>query len=250
MVAVDTLYEHPTVLGVATGHQRIFSQVSYQLVRELQFVPAVLMEAGHLARMFPLCWRATATGPVLVALRSLLADGSGQSPDAPMHESLLPLVLQCFPLMVPNPETIMQEQVLFDGTIADSPTDIGAPLLMSDGRLSRAALDRAKKAISFARALPATQALSEDLAAAGLFEPWPLRFDLGHGHKVEIEDLLVVAASRLRSDEVSTVVGRHGVGAGLFLSFHRASLFRATNLLASAKQAVGQAHRNQTDAAG
>jgi hypothetical protein len=249
MVAVDTLYENPTILGVATGHHRIFSQVSYKLVRELQFAPAVLVEAGHLARMFPLCWRKTAAGPVLVALRSLLPDGSGQSPDAPMHESLLPLVLQCFPLVVPGADAIMQQQVLFDSTIADSPTDIGAPLLMGDGRLSRAALDRAKKAISVARALPATEALTTDLAAAGLLEPWPLRFDLGHGHKVAIEDLLVVAASRLRYEEVSTIVSRHGVGVGLFLSLHRASLFRATNLLAAAKQAVAQAPRAHADAA-
>jgi hypothetical protein len=250
MVAVDTLYEHPTVLGAATGHHRIFSQVSYRLVRELQCVPVVLMEAGYLARLFPLCWRVTADGPVLVALRSLLPEGRGLSPDTPMHESLLPLALQCFPLMVPKPETIIQQHVLFDATIADNPTDIGAPLLMGDGRLSRAALDRAKKAISFARALPATEGLSADLAAAGLFEPWPLKFDLGHGQRVAIEDLLVVASSRLRGDEVSTIVGRHGVGAGLFLSFHRASLFRAGNLLAAAKQAVGQTHREPADAAG
>lgn len=250
MVAVDTLYEHPTVLDVATGHQRIFSQVSYKLVRELQFAPAVLMEAGQLARLFPLCWRMTGGVPILGALRSFLPGGAGQSPDAPMHEALLPLVLQCFPLVVPSSEALMQQQVLFDATIADSPTDIGAPLLMGDGRLSRAAMARAKKAITFARAQPATDALSADLATAGLFEPWPLRFDLGHGEKVEIDDLLVVAASRLRADEVSTIVSRHGVGAGLFLSLHRASLFRASHLLAAAKQAVQQARRDPADRTG
>lgn len=250
MVAVDTLYEHPTILGASTGHHRIFSQVSYKLVRELQFAPAVLMEAGQLARLFPLCWRLTDGVPVLVALRSLLADGRGQAPDAPMYEALLPLVLQCFPLAVPGAEALMQQHVMFDATIADSPTDVGAPLLMADGRLSKAAMERARKAITFARALPATDGLTADLAAAGLFEPWPLRFDLGHGEKVVIEDLMVVAASRLRADEISGIVSRHGVGAGLFLSLHRASLFRAGNLLAAAKQAVVQARAAKSDTAG
>ncbi len=250
MVAVNTLYEYPTVLTASTGHHRIFSQTSYKFVRELQFAPAVLMEAGQLARLFPLCWRLTNGVPVLVALRSLLQAGLGQAPDAPMSETLLPLVLQCFPLVVPSPESLMQQHVMFDATIADSPTDIGAPLLMADGRLSRAAMERARKAINFARAVPATEGITADLAAAGLFEPWPLRFDLGSGQKVVIEDLLVVSASRLRAEEISAIVSRHGVGAGLFLSLHRASLFRAGNLLAAAKQAVVQAHAAETDAAG
>jgi hypothetical protein len=246
MLAVDALYEEPRILSAATGHHRIFAQAAYRLVRQLQFAPAVIAEAGHLARLFPLCWRRSEEGPVLVALRSLLPDGRGHASDAPVQEPLLPLTLQAFPLVVPNAEIIAQQKVVFDATIADHPSDIGAPLLMSNGKFSRAGLERARKAISIAQALPDTLAVGESLLEAGLLEPWPLQFDLGHGEHVVIEDLMVLSSSRLRADELTGVVMRHGVGVGLFLSLHRASLFRIGNLLLSARKAVDEAHRSAT----
>lgn len=249
MLAIDALYEEPRILSAATGHHRIFTQAAYKLVRNLQFVPAVIGEAGYLARLFPLCWRLSEEGPVLIALRSLLPDGRGGAPDAPLQESLLPLLLQAFPLIVPDARTLAEQRVLFDGTIADQPSDIGAPLLMSDGRLGRAAIARARKAISVAQALPATLAVGESLMSAGLLEPWPLKFDLGHGEHVIIEDLMVLSNAALRSDELIGIVMRHGIGVGLFLSLHRASLFRIGNLLVAARRAVEEARRNALPAA-
>lgn len=206
------------------------------------FVPIVIGESAQLARFFPLCWKLTETGPVLGCLRTLLGGGRGHAADAPMTEAFLPLVLQAFPIIVPGADQIERQQLQFDAIIADKPTDIGAPLLMQNGRLSQAAMERARKAVAVARAMPDTVELTRDLHEAGLLEPWPLRLDLGSGRKVAIDDLMVISASRLHYEEIGGIVARHGALAGMFMSIQRASLFRIAILLNAARQAVtGQA---------
>jgi len=240
VLALSDLYEEPAMLSASSGHLRIFSQGAYRVVRHRQIVPVLVSEAMDLARFHPLCWRQTPAGPVLIALRSLLSEGLGQPADTRNREPALPLMLRAFPIMVPDADALARQQLFFDKTIADNPGDIGAPLLLPDGKLSRAALMRAKMAVNFARRFPDTSALSRALDAENLLEPWPLHFDLGHGVTVAIDDLMVIAASRLDDSTLYDIVAAYGVGAGVFISLHRASLFRTGTLLAAAKYAIAR----------
>lgn len=235
------LYERPTLLSRDTGHQRIYAQVAYKAVRDLPFSPIAIEESFGLARLFPLCWRRDGDVPVLGVLRSLLGNGQGHPADVPMQEALLPLLLQCYPIILPDSEAIARQQLQFDDAIADRPADVGAPLLMADGHLSRAAMIRAKRAVALAHALAETAALSRDLEAAGLLEAWPLDFDLGQGRRARVDDLLVVSSARLHLPELADIIARHGPIAGLCLSLHRASLYRVNALLQAARRSAAGA---------
>lgn len=225
------------MLAVQTGHHRIYAQISYRVVREFQFPPIILAEALQLAPAFPLCWKRTPNGPTLVAVRSFLDNGLGH-PGEHGRTLPLPLVLQAFPLIVPDADSLERHQFLFDSTIADNPTDVGAPLMLPDGKLSRAALGRAKIAVGLARYLDDADDFSRAVEDAGLLEPWPLHFDLGQGQRVAIDDLLVLAPNQLDDGIMFDLIKQYGIDAGVFLSLHRASLFRAGPLLAAARAAV------------
>jgi hypothetical protein len=96
--------------------------------------------------------------------------------------------------------------------------------------------------------LPATRALTDYLVQADLLEPWPLRFNLGEGEMVDIDHLLVVAASRLEDPRIYGMINSFGVSAALFLSAHRLSLFKIGGLLTAAKSAVAARLRRQQPA--
>lgn len=235
------LYERPTLLSRTTGHQRIFAQIAYKTVRELQFAPVACEEVFGMAGLYPLCWRrGVGQAPVLGVLRSLLPEGEGQPVDVPLQENRLPLLLQCYPIILPDSQSMTQQALYFDDVIADKPGDVGAPLLMADGHLSRAALIRAKRAVALAHALADTDALSRDLDAAGLFEAWTLDFDLGRGRRVRIDDYLVLSAAKLHVAELAEIIAAHGSVAGLCLSLHRASLYRVNALLQAARRAAAR----------
>ncbi len=238
MAIFSALYDGPTTLSAETGHRRIYAPTAYRVVRELDQVPILMSEAMRLGRYYPLCWRSGPAGPRLVALRSFLPKGRGHPRDVRLQGDALPLVLQAYPFIVPDADGLRGRSMTFDDAIADEPSDVGAPILMGDGRIGTAALARCKIAIDLARDLPDTLAFTRDVAAAGLLEPWPLRFDLGQGERVDIADLMVLAPDRLGDGAVHDLVSRWGVEGGLFLSLQRASLFRAGALLAGAKQAV------------
>ena len=238
MAIFSALYDGPTTLSAETGHRRIYAPTAYRVVRELDQVPILMSEAMRLGRYYPLCWRSGPAGPRLVALRSFLPKGRGHPRDVRLQGDALPLVLQAYPFIVPDADGLRGRSMTFDDAIADEPSDVGAPILMGDGRIGTAALARCKIAIELARDLPDTLAFTRDVAAAGLLEPWPLRFDLGQGERVDIADLMVLAPDRLGDGAVHDLVSRWGVEGGLFLSLQRASLFRAGALLAGAKQAV------------
>ncbi|PPD16078.1 MAG: hypothetical protein CTY25_03650 [Methylobacterium sp.] len=228
----NSFYENPTVVGMEWGHERIYAAPSYRLVRFLCDAPVTLGECQVLARWYPLCWRRSDDGLVLVALRSLLPEGEGHYPE---NRAPLPLCLQAYPFAVPDPESIERQQLVVDRVIADRPTDVGAPIVMANGRMSTGAVIRARLALQVARGLQATTALSRDLDAAGLLEPWPLDFDLGQGRRAGRSDLSVIAASQLGNPLLATIVERHGVDAGLFMAYQRISLFRIGFLLQLAK---------------
>jgi SapC len=237
------LYDRPTVLTAEWGHQRIYAAQSYKRMRELEDVPVVVPEAIQLAASFPLCWKMVGGTPVLVALRSLLPGGLGHYPD---DRAQSPLVVQAYPFVIPDSNAIANQQLVVDQTVPDKPSDLGAPIVLDKGRMSRGALFRARTALHVARAIPATEDLSCDLHQWGFLEPWPLRFDLGGGRQALREDLWVISAKRLSDPRLFGTVARHGTEAGLFLGFHRVSLFRISALLQLAKAAHDRVDQPET----
>ncbi len=235
MQAWNDIYESPAILSAEWGHQRIYAAQSYARIRDLEDVPVVLPEAMALAALFPLCWKIVDDQAVLVALRSLMPDGRGHYHH---NRKPLPLCLQAYPFAVPDPVAIERQQLIVDKAFADRPTDVGSPILLENGRMSRGALMRAKLALQAARSMQTTNALSDDLRASGFLEPWPLKFDLGHGLTAERSDLLVLGAARLGNPMLYGLVERHGPEAGTFLGVQRLSLFRISALLQLAKAAA------------
>jgi hypothetical protein len=232
------LYDQPTAMAADWGHHRIYAPAAYKRILTQSIVPIVHTEAIDLARLFPTSWAVTADGPVLCVLRSLLTDGSGIPGGAKGALAALPSAFQAYPIVVPYTGDAMLRRVAVDKAIAEEPTDIGAPLMMADGRVSRATAMRTRTALKAGRMLPTTRALTRFLYEADLLEPWPLRFDLGSGKAVDIDHLMVFARSRLDDPRVHGAINAFGVDAALFLSAHRLSLFKIAGLLRTAKATV------------
>jgi hypothetical protein len=231
------LYEQPTALTADWGHHRIFAPLAYRRLTNLVLVPIVHTEAIDLARFFPSCWDMTPAGPVLSVLRALTRDASGIPAAARKAAASLPAALQAYPIVVPSTPDAMAGRILVDKVIAEDPSDIGAPLTMADGKPSRAAAARTRLALKTARTLSQTRELTRFLHDAGLLEPWPLHFELAAGERVDIDNLQVLARSRLDDPKVHRAIATHGIDAALFLSAHRLSLFRISGLLAVARAA-------------
>jgi hypothetical protein len=238
MTSWSALYENPVRLSTDWGHHRIFAPGSYRNIRQDQTTPILHTEALHLAKWFPVCWTRSDDGLVLVVLRSLLPGGLGFTSEGRKSHASLPLVYQAFPVVVPGADDIARQTISVDRVIADQPSDIGAPLVGDDGRLSRATVIRAGIALTLGRTLPATLNLTRALDEAGLLEPWPLRFTVPDAPDIVVDDLMVIAASRLDHGSVFNLVREHGVGAGSFVAAQRISLFQIGKLLNSAKLAI------------
>jgi hypothetical protein len=234
------LYENPRLLTSAWGHCRIFAPEAYHRVRSQQLVPIVCAEALTLAAHFPICWRVQDGRAVLCVLRSLLDDGLGH-PVRPTHASgALPLVLRAFPVAVSNPGG-NDDEVWIDDTVADQPTDIGAPILLINGRLSRGAAQRVQAAVAFRRSIDFTRRLTDGLQGRDLLEPWPLDFEVGpDGRRVRFDDLMVVRSSALAGSGMLQHLQEFGVEAAMFMTAHRISLFRASILLQGARAAAAR----------
>jgi SapC len=238
----STLYKRPCNLTAESGQRRIYAPSAYAVVRDLPVVPMVMSEAARLAVYHPICWMKQPepddAGLELVALRTLLSEGSGQPAEARRAAAALPLVLQAFPLIIrkendPGP-------VRLEDAFADTPSDVGATLLTAEGKPSRGAMQRLAIADGFARERALSRALTNLLAEAGLMEPWPLQFDLGGGIQISRSDLFVVDFAALRSGAGRRL--RHELGQdGLrFLMLHRISLFRVSALLNAARRHVAE----------
>ena len=237
MDAWAELYEAPTAMAADWGHHRIYAPAAYKIIRTLPLVPIVYTEVLNLAPLFPTCWAMMDHEPTLCVLRSLLGDGLGMPGGVKAATALLPLAFQAYPIVVPYEHSPDSQPIVVDRTIADDPTDIGAPLMMSDGQLAKATQIRSRTALQAGRMLPATRAISRYLFESGLLEPWPLQFDLGAGITVDINHLKVLSYSRLDDPQIYTAISRFGVDAALFLSASRLSLFRTARLLSAAKAA-------------
>ncbi|WP_152044602.1 SapC family protein [Aureimonas psammosilenae] len=232
--------ESPQALTGEAMASRIYSPFAYPVPRRARVVPVVSIEAERLAGTFPLVWRRGANGAELVALRSLLEDGSGFPPGADRSLSHLPLALQAYPFVFSGDTALAPtgNSRLLDAALADEPSDVGAAVAGPDGRLSRGAELRLRALSLFERDFAATAAIGNALAAENLLEPWPLEFDLGGGQKCDVPDLLVVAPSAFETPRLAPVLARLGAPAARLVGFHRLSLFRAGVLLGAARQAM------------
>jgi hypothetical protein len=225
------------------GHSRIFAPEAYERVRTRQLVPIVHAEALMLAAYFPICWHVRDGRTVLCVLRSLLDDGSGH-PVKPSHGSgALPLALRAFPVILTR-ATGDTPDIWIDDIVADQPTDVGAPLLMANGRLGRGAAQRVHAIMTLRQSIDLTERLTESLASRGLLEPWPLDFELGPaGQRVRLDDLLVVRSPALPSADMTQHLRAFGIEAATFLTTHRISLFRIAILIQAARAALARESR-------
>lgn len=241
MIVWKELYESPRRLTSKWGHCRIFAPEAYELVRTLQLVPIVHAEALSLAAYFPVVWQVRNGEMVLCVLRSLLAGGLGH-PVKPTHAGGgLPLVLRGFPVIVTAPTT-GGDEIWIDDVVADQPTDIGAPILMEDGRLSRGAAQRVQAIISLRQAIDMTHRLTEALASHHLLESWPLDLELAPGgQRIRFNDLMVIRPPASPDPDLINHLREFGIEAATFIAAHRISLFRISILLQAARAVTAKA---------
>ncbi len=240
MIYWNELYENPRRLTSDWGHSRIFAPEAYAHVRTRQLVPIAHTEALTLAAHFPICWRLQKDRFDLCILRSLLDDGRGHPARPTSATGTLPLVLRAFPIIATAPSG-GTDDIWIDDIVADRPTDIGAPLLMADGRLSRGASLRVQSAAALRQAIDQSQHFTEALVDGQLLEPWPLDFELGpDGQRVCIDDLQVVRPAAQAHAGLLRFLHAFGAEAAMFLTAHRISLFRIAILLQAARAAVAK----------
>jgi hypothetical protein len=243
------LYECPEALDLSFAHERIFAPVSYPIVRRLSIVPIVHSEALAMAAWFPVCWRAHAGEFHLSALRSLLPDAEGsQPPGSPRLPASLPLALRSYPVAI-TPGLGHGGAMLVERSLADQPTDAGAPLFLANGKPSRGLIHRYRSAMIARHAAVATAAITADLALAGAFRPWTLSLEVQPGRRLSVPDLWHVPAEGLEDAALQGLLGRHGVDAAVLLSAHRLSLFRVGTLLKAARRALAAEARPRASGA-
>lgn len=232
------LAEDPRVLTGELMTARIYSPFAYPLPRQTPIVPVVVAEVERLAASFPVVWRRGEGGAQLVVLRTLLPNGAGYAPGTDRVLQLLPLVFQAYPFLLGPATEGGEARRMVDVAMPDEPTDAGASITSADGRLSRGTELRLRALELYDWDRERTAAIGRAIEARGLFEPWPLRFDLGHGRRCDILDLSIVAQKSFDTSVLSPILAEFGVGGARLLGHHRLSLFRAGALLQAAQAAV------------
>jgi hypothetical protein len=161
------------------------------------------------------------------------------------------LALQAYPFVVGRgamPDAVRGDGagIMLDDVIADEPTDVGAPILTPQGKLTRGAEVRLQAAAAFTNGLEFTEALTDALVAEECLERWQID-PAALPQEASVPDLLVIAPAERVAARLFQVVRRLGASAGTFISVHRISLFRISVLVqgakgtdSSLKHAVGQ----------
>jgi len=230
-----TFYQNVTRQTLAHGGLRIFAPIAYSAVRETQIVPVVVIEALALASWFPICWHDDGAGPALVALRSVLTDGSHQPPGSPDSFNSLPLALKAYPFVVGQRSDDSAEQ-LIDDAVPDRPTDLGATIMKPDGKPGRGAEQRLRAAAAYDEAQPLTAAITDELVKADLLEPWPLAYETADG-KATVDNLFVLRPVETLGPRLFGFVSKFGPDGASLIGAHRLSLFRAGVLVKTAQAA-------------
>jgi hypothetical protein len=228
------LHQSPIALEKGVLTRRIYAPLAYAPVRNARVVPIVHSECSALASRFPLVWRRGTNGSVeFVAVRSLIDDQRGQPPAT---RALLPLILHAYPFMFDPEQPISPSgRRMLDDVFADHPTDAGAGITTTNGKLGRATTMRLGLLDRIAQEHALTQQLAESLAALDLLEPWPLSF-LIEGQAIGIPDLYVVRPGVFEQAMPGRLAGELGMACAQMLGLHRLSLFCAGPLLAAARR--------------
>jgi SapC len=232
-------YERPIPLSGDVLKQRIFSPIAYAMVRRANIIAIAAVEAPRYAAHFPIAWRKRATGFELVILRSLLADGRGHVPGTQTALGFLPALARAYPFLYdPAREPAAGRAKFVDSAIADEPGDLGAPICYVDGRPTKATTQRIGMLDSLAPAFSQTAAITQQLAKADLFEPWPLHFENVEGQTIDVEGLWIIKQNAAASGVFAPIMRAHGLLAADLIGLHRISLFRAGTLLAQTRSAL------------
>jgi hypothetical protein len=237
MTSGASLYENPVSPSAVHSGTRIFAPPSYRAVREAQTCPVVHTEALNLAAFYPICWIGGGPRPTLVALRSLMPGGRGHLRELAHIPSALPLSLQAYPFVAEAPVGHEGESpILIDNVIADEPTDIGSPILTTQGKLTRGAETRLRATAFFRSDLAQTEQITNELVDAGCLVPWIVE-PKALPPDACLPDMLVVGPVEKVSDRLFQVMKRLGPVGGIFLGAHRLSLFRIAGLVRAANEA-------------
>jgi hypothetical protein len=230
-------YENPIRLTGAAASRRIFSPLAYVNVRHAHVVPVVMPEAWALASWFPIVWQRTEGLYQLVAVRSLFADGRGYLPAVARNPGLLPLLLQAYPFLIdPTVRPDASAARWIDDAIADTPSDIGAPVLLADKRPAKATRLRLGMLDLYQKHWLKTHTLALQLAEMDVFEPWKLTFEI-NGLSIGVDNLFIVRQTAFDTGVLAPLAAQHGAMAVQLLALHRISLFRAGSLLSAARAA-------------
>lgn len=235
-------YDKPIPLAGDVLKQRIFSPLAYANVRRANVVAIATLEAPRLAAHYPLAWRNRDGVFQLVCVRSLLADGRGHAPGTATTLTFLPVVLRCYPFTYDPAKPPQAGRAKFiDTAIADEPNDVGAPVALPDGRPSKATTQRIAQLDTAAPHFATAAAISASLAAADLFEAWPLHFENIEGCTLDVPDLWIVRQAAADAGTLAPILRVHGKAAADLIALHRISLYRAGTLLAQARGALKSA---------
>ena len=241
-------YERPIPLAGDVLKQRIFSPLAYPSVRNSNVIEIAAQEAPRYAAHFPICWRKLTDRYQLVILRSLMADGRGHPAGSQKALAFLPILCRSYPfLYAPSGMADGSIPKFIDNVIADEPSDIGSPICFSDGRPTKATAQRIAMLDNAAKLFSQTTAIARDLAAADLFEAWPLHFDGIEGQTLDVSDLWIVKQDVISTGALSPLMRTHGLVAADLIGLHRVSLFRTGILLANARSTL-KGQQNEPDA--
>lgn len=232
-------YEQPIPLAGEVLKQRIFSPLAYAQVRNANVMAIAAAEAARFAGHYPIAWRKRGKTFELSVVRSLLADGRGHAPGTQTTLTFIPALARAYPFLY-DPERGPQvgRPKFVDGSIADKPNDIGAPIVLADGRPSKATVQRVATLDATAPSFAESAAIATYLAEADLFEPWPLHFEDVEGQTLDVADLWIVRQDIINTGKLAPLLRLHGIIAADLIGLHRISLYRAGMLLAQARSAL------------
>ncbi len=232
-------YERPIPLAGDVLKQRIFSPLAYPSVRNSNVIEIAAQEAPRYAAHFPICWRKQADRHQLVIVRSLIADGRGHPIGSQKALAFLPILCRSYPfLYAPSGTADGAMPKFIDHVIADEPSDIGSPICFTDGRPTKATAQRITMLDNAATLFAQTAAIASHLAAADLFEAWPLHFEGIEGQTLDVPNLWIVKQDVVATGALSPLMRVHGLVAADLIGLHRVSLFRTGILLANARSAL------------
>ncbi|MBM0204741.1 SapC family protein [Micromonospora sp. STR1s_5] len=236
---MEPIHKDLKKLEGADATRRIFSQVSYAAVRTVQIVPVVHPEALEIGAWFPVVWKQVEGGVSLVALRSLLEDGTGQPAGSPQHPASLPLLLKAYPFAPAPVAGSDPDEIWFEDIFADAPTDVGSSILNDRGLQNRGTEQRQHSLKLYQANLGMTQTLSDYLWSRGALVPWPLDLDAS-GTWVKVEGLFVVKSELYDSPFMVRFVREFGLLGARLVSAHSISLFRAGVLFQRARRVLAE----------